>query len=69
MGYGYSKRDLDFKLLQLGVQHEKEDGAGLTFTPVLWRPLDDTLPNTYIGPGISVDKSGQNYFFGIQVGF
>lgn len=69
MGYGYSKRDLDFKFLQVGLQQEKTDGTGLTLTPVLWRPFKDTLSNTYIGPGISLDKKGQNYFLGVSVGF
>lgn len=69
MGYGYSKRDLDFKLLELGVQYEEEDELGLTFKPVLWRPFSETLPNTYIGPGINVDQSGTNYFMGISLGF
>ncbi|MDX1471018.1 MAG: hypothetical protein R3213_05945 [Flavobacteriaceae bacterium] len=69
MGYGYSKRDLDFKFLELGLQYEEIDGIGFTFKPLLWRPFSDTLPNTYIGPGMSYDKSGQDYFLGISVGF
>jgi len=69
MGFGYSKRDLDWKLVELGLQYEKEDGAGLTFKPVLWRPFSDALPNTYIGPGISLDQNGTDYFFGISLGF
>lgn len=69
LGYGYSKRDLDWKFVELGLQYEKEDDTGLTFKPVLWRPFSDALPNTYIGPGISYDKNGQDYFFGISVGF
>lgn len=69
MGYGYSKRDLDMRLMQLGIDYDKESGAGATFTPLLWRPLPDTLPNTYIGPGIRKDAEGNELFFGIQIGF
>ena len=69
MGYGYSKRDLDFKILELGVQYEKDDGIGVTFKPLLWRPFSDTLSNTYIGPGISYDKNGQDFFLGLSLGF
>jgi len=69
MGYGYSKRDLDFKFLQVGVQIDKRKDVGLNFTPVLWRPFDNTLPNTYIGPGVSIDKNGKNYFLGVSIGF
>lgn len=69
MGYGYSRRDLDYKFAELGIQHEKEDGLGFTFKPVLWRPFDDAMPNTYIGPGVSYDQDGQDYFLGISVGF
>lgn len=68
MGYGYSRRDLDFKLLQLGAQHNDERGLGLTFTPILWRPFSGVISNTYIGPGMSVDVDGTNYFFGVQIG-
>lgn len=69
MGYGYSRRDLDFKFVEIGTQYEKEDGIGLTFKPVLWRPFSDILPNTYLGPGISYDKDGQDYFLGLSLGF
>lgn len=69
MGYGYSKRDLDLKLLQIGTQYSKDRGTGLTFTPVLFRPFSDALPNTYAGPGIAVDKLGIDYFMGVSVGF
>ena len=68
-GYGRSKRDLDFKILEIGTQYEKVDGIGLTLKPLLWRPFSDTLPNTYIGPGISYDKNGHDFLFGLSVGF
>lgn len=67
MGYGFSKRDLDYKFLQLGLQYNKED-IGLTFSPILYRPFMNTLSNTYFGPGISVDANNQRYFMGIQIG-
>jgi hypothetical protein len=69
MGYGYSKRDLDYKFLQVGIQKEEEDGVGITLAPVLYRPLPNLLPNTYIGPGYSKDKKGENLYFGINIGF
>lgn len=69
VGYGYSKRDLDWKFLQFGAQYNKDRDIGLTFTPILYRPFDNLFSNTYIGPGISTDKDGQQYFFGVQVGF
>lgn len=69
MGYGYSKRDLDLRLLQIGAQYDKNRGPGVTFTPLLYRPFSDALPNTYIGPGVAVDKYGYGYFLGIQIGF
>lgn len=69
VGYGYSMRDLDWKFLEVGAQYEDEDGVGLTFKPALWRPFDETLPNTYIAPGIAIDKDGQDYFLGISIGF
>ncbi len=70
MGYGPSKRDLDWKLLHFGVgfgrSHEDLD---LHFMPVLWRPFRETLPNTYIGIGTGIGTEGQNYFFGINFNF
>lgn len=69
MGYGESKRDLDWKFLQFGAQLDKNQDLGLTFNPVLYRPFGDFLSNTYIGPGISFDKNGSNLFLGLQIGF
>ncbi len=68
MGYGRSRNDLDFKMLQVGAQKGK-NGAGLFLAPIMWRPFDEVLPNTYVGPGMSVDQEGQRYFLGISLGF
>lgn len=67
MGYGRTRSDLDFKFLQLGLEADEQSLAA-TLTPVMWRPFDSFISNTYIGPGASYGKSGLGYFLGIQVG-
>lgn len=70
MGYGYSVRDLDWKFLQLGADYSKENGEGLNFTPVLYRPFPSVLRNTYIGAGIGIDKRPiYNPFLSLSIGF
>lgn len=55
MGYGLSKRDLDFKVLQIGATYLNDEFSA-NLTPVLFRPFKEMLPNTYLGPGIDTDK-------------
>ena len=69
MGYGYSKRDLTWKFLQFGVHADINKNIGLNITPVLYRPFSNTLPNTYVGPGILWHDGKQQYFIGISLGF
>ena len=69
MGYGISNRDLDWKFLNTGTDYDKEDGLSINFTPVLYRPFKDSLSNTYIGPGVSINKNETRYFIGISIGF
>lgn len=68
-GYGYSKRDLDWKLLHLGVNYSKTGGLGLHLMPFTYRPLPDILTNTYVGPGAFVSPDTNGYFLGINIGF
>jgi len=69
MGYGLSKRDMDWKLLNVGVNYSNQHGIGLHFSPFKYRPLKNTLTNTYIGPGYWSDgDKNQGFYLGIQVG-
>lgn len=68
MGYGRTLDDVDFKFAQFGLDIENQTPRA-TFTPVLWRPFDGFISNTYIGPGVSLSPSKAfGYFLGIQVG-
>lgn len=67
MGYGRTKDDLDFKFGQLGFEIA-DKSLYPTFTPILWRPFDSFIDNTYVGPGVSLSPTGIRYFLGIQVG-
>tara|TARA_R100000951_G_C2653160_1_gene185144 strand:- start:679 stop:1635 length:957 start_codon:yes stop_codon:yes gene_type:complete len=70
MGYGPTKRDLDYKFLHFGVGFGREaKDLDLHFVPVFWRPLREMLPNTYIGIGTGFGDNGQNYFMGINFNF
>ena len=70
MGYGTSKRDLDYKFLHLGVGFGRESkDFDLHFVPVFWRPYRDLFPNTYIGAGTGFSSEGQNYFVGLNFNF
>ena len=68
MGYGYSKRDLDWKFIQLGSQISTDKEFGLTIVPMMYRPFSNILTNTYFGSGILFDSTGYSYFAGIQIG-
>lgn len=67
MSYGYTKNDLDYRFLQLGAQYQDKT-VQPTFIPILWRPFNSLMSNTYIGPGINLKNTTVNYFIGIQVG-
>lgn len=68
-GYGVSKRDLDWKFLNVGGNYSKTGGLGLHLSPFTYRPLPDTLTNTYVGPGAFVTQDISGYFLGLSVGF
>jgi hypothetical protein len=67
MGYGYTKNDLDYRFLQVGMQMNDRN-LEATLTPVMWRPFSSLLSNTYIGPGVSHDGNSFGYFLGFHVG-
>lgn len=69
-GYGVSKQDLDWKLLQAGVNFSDVDGFGFHLLPFSYRPLKNVFTNTYIGPGgyMNVDNEF-GYFLGLNIGF
>lgn len=69
MGYGYSKRDLDWKFLQLGVDYSKTNEYGVHLIPVMYRPFPNYLKNTYLGAGVGLDDRGYNPFLSLSVGF
>lgn len=68
MGYGYTRRDLDFKFLQVGMQYSQEQTLLPTLSPVLWRPFPTVFSNTYIGAGATFENPGFGYFLSLQVG-
>lgn len=68
-GYGYSKRDLDWKLLHIGVNYSKTGGLGLHLMPFSYRPLPGILTNSYIGPGMYITPDNNGYFVGLNIGF
>lgn len=67
MGYGYTKRDQDYKFLQIGAAIKNNSISG-TFIPIMWRPLPNYLNNTYFGLGMEINVI-PNYFLGLQIGF
>lgn len=69
-GYGYSKRDLDWKILHVGMNYNDSSGLGFHITPASYRLFPDTLTNTYIGAGFFLDSNdNQGYYLGVNVGF
>jgi hypothetical protein len=68
IGYGKSKRDLDWKFLNLGVDYGNESKFGLHVQPASYRLFKDTLTNTYMGPGVSFGETGVSYYMGLSVG-
>lgn len=69
MGYGYSKRDLDWKFLQFGVDYSKQNEYGIHLIPAMYRPFPCYLKNTYLGAGIGLDNRGYQPFLSLSVGF
>lgn len=69
VGYGLSKRDLDWKFAHVGVNYSNEKGLGLHIMPFTYRPLPDILTNTYTGVGYYQDTFGKGYFLGLNIGF
>jgi hypothetical protein len=69
MGYGYSKRDLDWKFLQFGVDYSKQNEYGIHLIPAMYRPFPNYLKNTYFGLGVGLDDRGYQPFLSLSVGF
>ena len=67
-GYGFSKRDLDWKFLHLGVNYSDSRGVGANILPFTYRPIPGILVNTYVGPGYFLDSKGSGYFIGVNTG-
>jgi len=69
MGFGVSKRDLDWKFLDLGVN--VGDSGNLTPRIFLaqWRFWRDVMPNTYVGAGMQVENGIVSPAFGLTFGF
>lgn len=60
-GYGYTKNDLDFKFLSLGIDVDITGKAfGMHLAPFSYRFFPKVLTNTYISPAIGVDTKGWN---------
>ena len=70
MGYGPSKRDLDFKFLHFGIGLGKtSEDLDIHFVPSYWRPFRNVFPNTYIGAGAGLSEDRINYFLGLNFNF
>lgn len=67
-GWGINKRDLDWKLLQLGVNYSDSAGIGFQIMPFTYRVLPSILSNTYTGPGYFLQNFGSGYFLGVGIG-
>jgi hypothetical protein len=69
-GFGYSRRDLDWRFVQLGVDAKSDlSDFGVNVVPLSWRPFRNTLVNTYLGPGIGWTVAGPNLFMNLSLGF
>jgi hypothetical protein len=67
MSFGTDKDDLDYKFLELGFEYKNSSIQGMII-PVLWRPFNGLLSNTYLGPGMSTGLTGSTYFLSLAVG-
>lgn len=68
LGYGLSKRDLDWKFLHVGVNYSDIRGIGFQIMPFTYRLFPSILTNTYAGVGYSFDNIGSGYFLGVSTG-
>jgi hypothetical protein len=68
-GYGYSKQNLDWKFLHLGVNYSNMGGLGFHFLPFTYRPFPEVLTNTYVGPGAFWTPDLYGYLVGLNIGF
>jgi len=66
MGYGVSKRDLDWKFFHLGINYSHDSGIGWHVVPISVRPFKNALTNSYIGLGYYGDGFGTGYFLGFN---
>jgi hypothetical protein len=68
---GPSKDETNWKLINIGFSYDNlEQNIDLSLVPVLYKPAPNFLKNTYIGPGITVDNSGDlKYIFNINIDF
>lgn len=67
-GYGRTKNDLDFRLIDFGVS-VSNDAVYLKFTPVAWN-IGNVIPivsNTFIGPFIGYEFSDGSTLFGLSL--
>lgn len=67
-GWGYNKRDLDWKILHLGVNYNDDGGVGFHVMPFSYRVLPGILTNTYIGPGYHIDSKKSGFLIGVNAG-
>jgi len=68
LGWGRSKQDLDWKLLQIGAEIT-QTSIKPHFTPASYRPLPSLLTNTYVGVGASGSLQNPEISFDLTVGF
>ena len=69
VGYGRSKQNLDYKFAGIGGNYNELSGLGLNITPASFRPMPNTLTNTYLGAGWYINSIENNYFINLSVGF
>jgi len=69
-GWGRSRNDLDFKILHIGLDIDTEfKKPGLHIAPFSYRPLENILTNTYVGPAIGWTEDGINYQLNVNLTF
>ena len=68
LGYGLSKRDLDWKFAHLGLNYSHDSGLGWHIIPASVRPFKNTLTNSYVGIGYYGDSDITGYFLGFNTG-
>jgi hypothetical protein len=69
MGHGKTKNDLKWKFLNTSIDFDtKFNNIGINLMPLMYRPFDSFISNTYIGPGIGSSNAGTSYFIGVSIG-